>query len=87
MTNHRMVFPEPAKNVNDNEELISEDLEKHTFAIYPQERTSQLPLAKRAALEEPPGRFPVVKIACDVVICRWVGGNYPFSETLSRLFP
>jgi hypothetical protein len=81
-----MVFPEPAENVDDDEEPISDDLEEHTFAIDPQER-SRVPLAKHAALEEPLGRFPVVKIVRDVVICRWIGGNYPFSETLSRLIP
>ena len=87
MTNQRMVFPEPAKNADDDEEPISEDLEKHTFSIDPQERSSRLPLAKHTALEEPFGGFPVVKITCDVVVCRWIGGSYPFSETLSRLIP
>jgi hypothetical protein len=82
-----MVFPEPAENVDDNEESISEDVEDHTFAIDPQERTSRLPLAKQSTLEEPLSRFPVVKIVSDVVIRRWVGGKYPFSETLSRLIP
>ena len=70
MTNHRMVFPEPAKNADDDEKQIFEDLEEHTFAIDPQERAGRLPFAKHTALEEPFGGFPVVKIACDVVICR-----------------
>ena len=83
MTNQRIVFPEPAKNVDDDEEPISEDLEEHTFSIDPQERTTRLPLAKHTALEEPLGRFPVVNIARNVVICRWIGRNYPFSEALS----
>ena len=69
MTNQRMVFPEPAKNVDGDEGLIGEELEEHTFAIDPQERASRLPLAKHTALEEPLGSFPVVKIAGDVVIC------------------
>ena len=69
MTNQRMVFPEPAKNVDGDERLIGEELEEHTFAIDPQERASRLPFAKHTALEEPLGSFPVVKIASDVVIC------------------
>ncbi len=40
MTNQRMVFPEPAKNVDGDEGSIGEDLEEHTFAIDPQERAS-----------------------------------------------
>ena len=67
--------------------LIGEELEEHTLAIDPQERASRLPFAKHTALEEPLGSFPVVKIAGDVVICRWIWGKYPFSETLSRLTP
>ena len=69
MTNQRIVFPEPAKNVDRDEESISEDLEEHTFAIDPQERASRLPFTKHTALEEPLRSFPVVKIAGDVVIC------------------
>ena len=64
-----MVFPEPAENVDGDEGSIGEELERLTFAIYPQERTSQLPFAKHTSFKEPLGRFPVVKIACDVVIC------------------
>ena len=69
VTNQRMVFPEPAKNMDGDEESIGEELEEHTFAIDPQERASQLPFAKHTALEEPLSSFPVVKIAGDVVIC------------------
>ena len=69
MTNQRMVFPEPAKNVDGDEGSIGEELEEHTFAIDPQETASRLPLAKHTALEEPLGSFPVVKITGDVVIC------------------
>ena len=69
MTNQRMVFPEPAKNVDGDEGSISEDLEEHTFSIDPQERAGRLPFAKHTALEEPLGSFPVVKIAGIVVIC------------------
>ena len=69
MTNQRMVFPEPAKNVDDDEGSISEEYEEHTFAIDPQERGPRLPIAKHTALEEPLGSFPVVEIAGDVVIC------------------
>ena len=69
MTNQRIVFPEPAKNVDGNEGLTGEELEEHTFAIDPQERTIRLPFAKHTALEEPLGSFPMVKIAGDVVIC------------------
>jgi hypothetical protein len=69
MTNQMMVFPEPAENVDGDEESIGEELERLTFAIYPQERTSQLPFAKHTTIKEPLGRFPVVKIAGDVVIC------------------
>ena len=69
MTNHRMVFPEPAKNVDRDEGSIGEELEEHTFSIDPQEGTIRLPLVKHTALEEPLGSFPVVKIAGDVVIC------------------
>ena len=35
MTNQRIVFPEPAKNVDRDEESIGEELEEHTFAIDP----------------------------------------------------
>ena len=69
MTNQRMVFPEPAKNVDNDEGSIGEDLEEHTFAIDPQERASRLPFTKHTALKEPLGSFPVVKIAGDVMIC------------------
>ena len=69
MANQMMVFPEPAENVDGDEGSIGEELERLTFAIYPQERTSQLPFAKHTSFKEPLGRFPVVKIACDVVIC------------------
>ena len=64
-----MVFPEPAKNVGGDEGSIGEELEEHTFAMDPQEGASRLPFAKHTALEEPLGRFPVMKIAGDVVIC------------------
>ena len=69
MTNHRMVFPEPAKNADGDEGSIGEELEEHTFAIDPQERASFLPFAKHTALEEPLGSFSMVKIAGDVVVC------------------
>ena len=69
MANQMMVFPEPAENVDGDEGSIGEELVRLTFAIYPQERTSQLPFAKHTSFKEPLGRFPVVKIACDVVIC------------------
>ena len=69
MTNQRMVFPEPAKNVDGDEGSIGKELEEHTFAINPQKRASRLPFAKHTALEEPLGSFLVVKIAGDVVIC------------------
>ena len=69
MTNQRMVFPEPAKNVDGDEGLIGEELEEHTFAMDPQKRASRLPSAKHTALEEPLGSFPVVKIAGDILIC------------------
>ena len=68
MTNHRMVFPEPAKNANGDEGSIGEELEKHTFAIDPQERASRLPFAKHTASEEPLGSIAVMKIAGNVVI-------------------
>ena len=64
-----MVFPEPAENVDGDEGSIDEDLEELTFAIYPQERTSQVPFAKHSTFKEPLGRFPVVKIAGDVLVC------------------
>ena len=69
MTNQRIVFPEPAKNVDGDEGWIGGELEKHTFAIDPQKRTSRLPFAKHSALEEPLGGSLVVTIARDVVIC------------------
>ncbi len=70
MTNQRMVFPEPAKNVDGDEGSIGEGLEERTFAIDPQERaTSRLPFAKHTSMEEPLGSSPVVQIARDVVIC------------------
>ena len=64
-----IVFPEPAEIVDSDEGPIGEEWEKLTFAIYPQERTSQVPFAKHTTFKEPLGRFPVVKIACDVVVC------------------
>ena len=69
MTNQRMVFPEPAKNMDGYEGLIGEELEEHTFTIYPQERASRLPFAKHTVLEEPLGSFPVMKIPGDILIC------------------
>ena len=69
MTNQMIVFPEPAENVDGNEGSIGEELERLTFAIYPQERTSRLPFAKHTTFKEPLGRFPMVKIAGDVLIC------------------
>ena len=68
MTNQRMVFPEPAKNVDSDEGRIGEQLEARTFAIDPEKRTGRLPFAKHTSLEEPLGSFPVVTIARDVVI-------------------
>jgi hypothetical protein len=73
--------------VDGDEGSIGEELEEHTFAMDPQERASRLPFAKHTALEEPLGSSSVVKIARDVVICRWIRGKYPFSEALSRLIP
>jgi hypothetical protein len=64
-----MVFPEPAENADGDEGSIGEELERLTFAIYPQERTSRLPFAKHSTFKEPLSSFPVVKIAGDVVIC------------------
>ena len=64
-----MVFPDPAKNVDDDEGSIGGEMEEHTFAIDPQERASRLPFTKHTALEEPLGSIPVVKITGDVVIC------------------
>ena len=82
-----MVFPEPAKNVDSDEGRIGEELEERTFSIDPEKRTGRLPFAKHVAFEEPLGSFPVMTIACDVVIGGWIRGQYPFSEALSRLTP
>ena len=68
-TNQRIVFPEPAKNVDGDEGSIGEELEGHTFAMDPQEGADRLPFAKHTALKEPLGSFFVVKIAGNVLIC------------------
>ena len=82
VTNQSIVFPEPAKNVDDDEGSISEEYEEHTFAIDPQERAGRLPFPKHTALEEPLSSSPVVTIARNVVISGWIRGKYPFSEAL-----
>ena len=69
MTNQRIVFPDPAKNVEGDEGPIGEKSEEGTFAIDPQERASRLPFAEHTAFEEPLGSSSVVNIARDVVIC------------------
>ena len=69
MTNQMIVFPEPAKNVDGDEESFGEELEEHTFAIDPQERACRVPFVKHTALKEPLCSLPVVKIAGDVMIC------------------
>ena len=88
MTNQRMVFPDPAKNVDDDEDPgpISKKMDR-TFTINPQERASRHPFAKHIPFEEPLSSSPVVKVASDVVIRRWIRRKYPFSEALSRLIP
>ena len=68
MTDQRIVFPDPAKKVGDEEPIV-EELEERTFAIDPQERAGRLPFAEHTAFEEPLGSSSVVNIARDVVIC------------------
>jgi hypothetical protein len=65
-----MVFPEPAKNGDDDEGSIGEELEKHTFAIDPQKGAGQLPFGKNTVttLEKPLRSSPMAKVARDVVI-------------------
>ena len=69
ITDQRIVFPDPAKNVKGDEGPIGEESGERTFAIDPQERPSRLPFANHTALEEPLGSSSVVNIGRDVVIC------------------
>jgi len=63
-----MLLPEPAEQVNGNQESIWEEWEEHTFSVDPQERASGLPFTKDTALKEPLGCSSMVNVACDVVI-------------------
>jgi hypothetical protein len=69
MTNQRMVLPEPAKNADGGQGQIEEELEKHTFAVDPQERAIGLPFCKHTASKEPLCCSSKVSVACDVLIC------------------
>ena len=69
ITYQRIVFPDPAKNVEGDEGPIGGELEEQTFAIDPQERSSRLPFSKHTTFEEPLGSPSVVNIARDVMIC------------------
>ena len=69
ITNQRIVFPDPAENVEGDEGPIGEEWEERTFAIDPQERARRFPFSKHTAFEEPLGTSSVVNIARNVVIC------------------
>jgi hypothetical protein len=50
------------------DQVATKESRKHTFAMYPQEGRTRLPLLEGTTLEEPTSRSLVVSFARDIVI-------------------
>ena len=59
MTDQRMLFPEPAKNADGDQEWIGEKWGEHTFAIDPQESANRLPFCQTHFLGSTAGAWAV----------------------------
>ena len=87
MTNQRMLFPDPAMQIGDNEGLRSKRYVKLTLSMNPQQRSDRDPVLEYGAFEEPCGCSLVLVLASDVVICGWVRRRKPFVNVLFDLCP
>jgi hypothetical protein len=73
--NQSILFPDPATNLKDNQELASKGKEKRTFSVYPQEGHGGFPLTKYTSSKKPLSCTIMMSFACVVMIGGWILGR------------
>ena len=58
-----------------------------TFSVYPEKRTSRLPVIEYAPFKEPLCRSLVTERTRNIMVRGWVWWREPFPKVLSQLIP